>query len=276
MIRIVFCLGIALLFLDCNQIKGRSFFPLLPGFTAYPQKTIELKKQLREISGIYCHSPTELVAINDEEGALFFIDVNTGTFRKKVFGVKGDYEDVVETPFGFFVLESNGSLHQLDKDGHEIAVYPREFPKSVEFESLCYDVGKNELLMICKSCGHKEPFIHAWRFSLATNSFSDQPAFSIPLQEVKALGKDYAMDCKPSAASFHPITGKLFIIASVGKILIQCSHEGKVEAVYGINTDKFIQPEGLCFMPNGDLFISNEGGEHKANLLFWPMTTESP
>lgn len=276
MLRLTCCFGISLLFLGCNQIRGHSFSPSLPGFTPYPQKTMYLKKQLREISGIYFHSPSELVAINDEEGALFFVDFNTGAFRKKSFGAKGDYEDVVETPGGFYVLESNGSIHQLDKEGNEMAVYPRKFPKSVEFESLCYDAGKNELLMICKSCGHNEPFIHAWRFSLASNTFSDSPAFSISIQEVRTLAKDYALECKPSAASFHPVTGKLYIIASVGKMLIQCSHAGKVEAVYTINPDKFNQPEGLCFKPNGDLFISNEAGEQKATLLYWPIKAEKP
>jgi hypothetical protein len=260
-----------MLILGCHLIKGHSFSPLLPGYSESPEKTIYLKKTLREISGIFYHSPEELIAINDEEGALFFIDIKSGSFRKQSFGENGDYEDVVETPLGYFVLNSNGSLHQLDKTGNEIAVFSKEFHKSIEFESLCYDAAKNELLLICKSCGHDEAFIHAWRFSLSSNTFIDFPEFSIPIDEIRRLGKDDAIACKPSAAAFHPVSGKLYIIASVGKLLIVCSHEGKAEAVYDLNPDQFPQPEGLCFLPNGDLMISNEGGEHKASLMLWPF-----
>jgi hypothetical protein len=175
----------------------------------------------------------------------------------------------VETPSGFYVLKSNGSIHQLDKEGNELAVFGRKFPKSIEFESLCYDSEKNELVLICKSCGPKEPFIHAWRFVLNTNTFEDMPGFSIPMEEIRKLGKNDEIICKPSAAAFHPLTGKLYLIASVGKILVQCSREGKAEMVYTINPDLFPQPEGLCFTPAGDLFISNEGAEHKASLLYF-------
>ena len=71
MLRIALGFGMAVLILGCNQIKGHSFAPVIPGFTTTPQKTILLKKQLREISGIYYHTPTELVAMNDEEAPCF-------------------------------------------------------------------------------------------------------------------------------------------------------------------------------------------------------------
>lgn len=271
MVRLVNILVAILLLYGCSGLSGNSFSPEVPGYPLYPEKRILLKKQLREISGIYWHSGQELIAINDEEGVLFFVNPGTGDFRKIPFGPAGDYEDLVKTPGGFYILESNGTLHQLDSSGKEMAVFSKKFKKSIEFESLCYDAEKNSLLLICKSCGSNEPFIHAWQFDLETHTYLDLPEFSIPLTEIRKLGKDASLEFKPSAAAFHPVSGKLYLIASIGKILVQCSREGKAEAVFNLNPEEFPQPEGLCFTPTGDLYISNEGAEHKATLLYYPM-----
>ena len=94
----------------CNMTPGKSFLPEIPGYANSPASTILLKKSLREISGISYHGNNELAAINDEDGDLFIINTKTGSHTKKAFGKKGDYEDMVRTSEGYFVLESNGNL----------------------------------------------------------------------------------------------------------------------------------------------------------------------
>ncbi len=79
--------------------------------------------------------------------------------------------------------------------------------------------------------------------------------------------KDNSIECKPSAASINPANGKLYIIASLSKTLLQCSINGQLEAAYGLNPDHFPQPEGICFSPGGDLYIANEGVQGKGTLL---------
>lgn len=252
-------------------MPGKSFIPDIPGYANSPASTLLLKKPLREISGITWHGRNELAGINDEDGVLFIINTETGSHTKKTFGGKADYEDLVRTREGYFVVESNGTLHHLDGiSGRELAVYTHEFPKFTEFESLCYDTRSNQLLLICKNCGPDEPFIHAWRFDLATRTYIPEPAFTIAWKDIRRMGKDDTIECQPSSAAFHPVTNQLFIIASLGKIILQCKADGTLEKVYGINADLFPQPEGLCFAPNGDLYISNEGRQSKASLLHFP------
>ena len=42
---------------------------------------------------------------------------------------------------------------------------------------------------------------------------------------------------------------------------------GNIEYLERLDKDLFTQPEGITFMKNGDMFISNEGGKAEATLI---------
>jgi uncharacterized protein YjiK len=67
--------------------------------------------------------------------------------------------------------------------------------------------------------------------------------------------------------SYHPVQNKLYIVSSIGKLLVITDLKGRVEEAFSLNPSVFRQPEGLTFAPNGDMFISNEGGDGMATLL---------
>lgn len=256
----------------CNRVQSLSFVPMLPGYAEAPAHSLYLKKALREISGIHYYSASELAAINDEKGIIYFVDNQTGEFRQQPFGEKGDYEDIAKTPTNIYVLKSNGQLHEVSAaGGKESAVYTPEFGKSIEFESLCYDAATDQLLLICKSCAD-EPVINAWRFDCKTKVFLPGPVFTLPWTDIRKMAKDDTRSCLPSAAAIHPITGELYIIASLGKMLLICSKEGKLKSLHKINPYQFQQPEGLCFTPDGGLYVSNEGRKSRATILYYPYT----
>jgi hypothetical protein len=264
--------AVVLVLAACRQGNSSSFSPKLPAYGNSPQKLVSLKKPLREISGIFYVSDSTLCAVNDEEGALFSIHPSTGEFSKTVFGSAADYEDIVATNDAFYVLESSGIIHQLDKSGKQMAVYDGRFPPSAEFESMWYDASKQELLLLCKSCKGCHQQIPAYRFNLADHRFSTAPVFTIAIAELRKIAQDNSLIFKPSAAAIHPVTGELFVLASVGKLLLICSSNGTIKQVYKLNPLQFTQPEGLCFTPAGDLYISNEGGDRKASLLYFAYT----
>ena len=56
-------------------------------------------------------------------------------------------------------------------------------------------------------------------------------------------------------------------ISSVGKLLVIADKNGKVEQAIRLDPVLYNQPEGMTFAPNGDLYISNEGGEGIATIL---------
>ncbi len=257
-----------LLLAGCGKIAGNSFVPAPEGYIVNHHEQTVLKRPLREISGIDYISADELVAINDEVGKLFFVNPQSGKFREVRFGKEGDYEDVVRVSDRYYVLNSKGNLFEIDGNSFQLlAEYKSDFPKFMEFESLCYDRPNNQLLLICKECGKNQERVAAWRFDLLTHQFVADTYFEISWKEIRRMARNNAIECKPSAAAINPVNGKLYIIASLGKVLLQCAADGKLEAVYGLNPDHFPQPEGLTFSPGGDMFISNEGVQGKGTLL---------
>jgi uncharacterized protein YjiK len=71
----------------------------------------------------------------------------------------------------------------------------------------------------------------------------------------------------PSGISMHPQTRELYIIASNGKLLVVVDADGNTVAVKSLSSKIFNQPEGICFAPDGTLYISNEGKGSKGNIL---------
>ncbi len=87
------------------------------------------------------------------------------------------------------------------------------------------------------------------------------------VRKIEALMPE-KIEFKPSAAAIHPLTGQLFIISSVNKILVVADKNGVPENVYKISSGVYKQPEGLTFTPEGHMIISNEsGGIGAANIL---------
>lgn len=261
---------LVLLFCQCRQVGGNSFVPVPADFVSDNHTMTLLKRPLREISGIDFLNENVLVAVNDEAGKIFLLNPKSGEYEVFQFGQKGDYEDIVKVDNSFFVLNSSGSLIEVAVDSKvQKAVFEVNFGKHMEFESICYDKKQQQLLLICKECGKKMESISAYRFELGTRTFSIEPYFTIDWSEIRKIAKDNSIECKPSAAAINPVNNKLYILSSVGKVLLEATIGGKLEKVYNLNPDHFPQPEGIAFGTNGDMYISNEGREGKASLLFF-------
>jgi len=238
-----------------------------------PDDKMELGKHLHEISGMsWVTDKNMIMAENDEKGDIFLVDFKNkkDDFKKIKFGGKGDYEDIVHTKSADYLLVSSGSIVEVmtkDSTVTSSEEYNLGLQKN-EFETLYHDADENSLIMICKQCDHeKDKIRNAYRFDLSTHKFYPDPFFTIGIETIRQMLKDDQSEFKPSAAAINPITGKLFIIASVGKLLVIADKKGNVEEVFRLDPELFNQPEGMTFAPNGDLYISNEGGEGIATIL---------
>ncbi|GEM_PF-69039 len=254
----------------------------------HPEAVFKLPRALREISGLTVLDSLRLGAIQDEAGTLFILDARTGvvTERKK-FGKDGDYEGLERVDHRVFVLRSDGALFEIaDWRAPKLVVTKHRTRLSSKYdtEGLGYDAARRRLLIACKEYPGKKLKRHraVYAFDLTTNALLDAPVFTIPTKEMPALSGESALnrrlrrlfgsvfdmsDFKPSALAVHPVTGRVYVLSSVRKMILVLTPEGAVSDVWALPKKRFPQPEGLTFLPDGTLFISNEGGGKRATLL---------
>lgn len=265
---------LAVYFVACSA-KKRAAYPSPPGYDFNKPYVYKLPEILDEISGVsYYPKDSSVFAIQDEKGWLFKIHL-TAPLRVErwKFSSGGDYEDIALADSTFFVLKSKGSVEKFKfSPGDSLSLQSYKVPEEArnEFESLYYDSSLNKLILICKNCeGDKKSEVSSWAFDPATNSFSS--SFKIETSKIRDQLGDDKIRFKPSAAAIHPLTGELFIIASVNKALVILNKDRSIKNTYIVNASLFKQPEGLTFTPNGDLIISNESSERgsAADILFF-------
>jgi|GEM_PF-63482 len=263
-------------FIKCSYIEISDSAKAVLSKTGYnfaaPDEKMELGKQLHEISGMaYIPGKDVILAENDEKGAIIMVDFkNKNDNAGKVkFGGKGDYEDIVHTDTAEYMLVSTGIVEKVStKDSSFTTEQFTLGTGKYEFESMYLDADKKTMILLCKECGgEKDKVRTAYRFDPATQTFAAEPAYTIDIEAIKKILNDDKAEFKPSAAGINPVNGKLYIVASVGKLLVVADKNGKVEEVFRLDPVMYNQPEGLTFAPNGDLYISNEGGEGIATIL---------
>ncbi|MES2518170.1 MAG: SdiA-regulated domain-containing protein [Bacteroidota bacterium] len=268
----VFILGI-ILFYACTPKKQKQeekstekFQNIsLPYDFENPSEKYVLSQKLKEISGLSYFKNNQLACVNDEEGKIFIYDLSKKEIVDKIpFGKDGDYEGVEVVGDEVFVLKSNGKVK-----GFKIGLpFEREIdctnPDVIEYEGLTYDPKTKHLLLAAKERvkgKDDKKMIYAYDFEKKV-LFKN---IGIPEEQVtdEANGKEF----KPSGIAVHPKTGQIFIIASSGKKLLVLAEDGHKEALISLNPKTFRQPEGICFSPEGDLFISSEGKDGDGYIL---------
>ena len=274
---IIILFSIVIFILSCNPKKKNKEEKLsqnfqniiLPYDFENPSEKFIMPNKLKEISGLSYYKNNQLACVNDEEGKVVMYDfVKKEIVDKIPFGKDGDYEGVEVVGDEVFVLKSNGKLKSF-KIG---IAYEREIncsdPDVLEYEGLSYDPKSKYLLLAAKERvkdKDDKKMIYAYDFDRKV-LFKH---IAIPQDQLKddANGKDF----KPSGIAVSPVTGQTFIIASVGKKLLVLSENGQKEALISLNPNTFIQPEGICFTPNGDLFIASEGKDGEGYILKFEM-----
>lgn len=222
-----------------------------------PTQKISLPNSLQEISGLSFYKNNQLACINDEQGKVFIFDFTKKEISEVIpFGKKGDYEGIEIIENEVFVLKSDGIINSF-KIGEP---FEREIdcsdPDVLEYEGLSYDPTTGNLLLAAKQRAKdvdNKKMIYAY-------DFKRKVLFkSIAIPEEKLVGKDGKKSFRPSGIAVHPITQQIFIIASQGKKLLILSKDGAIDALVDLNPSLYKQPEGICFTPNGNLFIASEG-----------------
>jgi uncharacterized protein YjiK len=264
-----------------------------------PILNLSLETNLAEISGLSpAPNADELAALQDETGQLFFIHKKTGKVTPSViFQNDGDFEGIEFVGDTLWAMKSNGRLFKIwhyQKTPFEFRPYRIEnLRKADNIEGLCLDAQNNRLLLAAK--GEKTDLTTArsiYAFDLQNPQLTVTKLFDIKLTDFQAflqaqkqskqyakLTDDYITSVKtvgfefgPSGIALHPLSGHIYVLSSINKVLLVLNPSGKILDMVKLDKTRFAQPEGICFDKAGTLYIANEAKEGKAaNLMAFKM-----
>jgi uncharacterized protein YjiK len=244
------------------------------GYDLDAPHVIKLEKALHEVSGIEIVN-NSIYAIGDDKGVLYELNIESGkVISEWKFNKSRDYEGLAYHNGKFYVLNSNGDVYEVELRGSSepvVTEHKFELEKGMEFEIFYYDDSLRKMVMICKECSvDKKSTVSAYSFDPGTGSF-EKAGFSLDAEAIaKARGNKKVERIKASGGSIHPITGDLYIVSSINKMLMVSDRQGRPHSIFDLNRKLFEQPEGVAFTPNGDLYISNEkGGKSAATIVVY-------
>lgn len=280
--------GVAVLLLiagtaACN-IEERRAMPSPRGYNLNKPEVVKLPLELDEISGLaFSQKDASLFAINDERGNLYKIHpTQPDNIQRWEFSTGGDYEDVVLLPPYFFVMNSKGGFTvfrfgQGSPDLAETLIIPAPEESGNEFEACYWDPRLGRILVVCKDCKRDtEDSTSVFALDPKTSVWTVAP-IGINTNEIATLLNKQNIRFKPSGAAVHPLTGELYMVSAVNKILVVASSRGNVKNVYELDKGMFKQPEGIAFSQSGTMFISNEAADvGVANILVFRYAITQP
>ena len=250
-----------------------------------PYKKIKLSNKLREISALTYYNDSLLAAVQDEKATIYLINSNKGKIQQKIkIAGDGDFEGIEIVKDTAYMMESNGKILQVahfNSSSPKVEQFDFAFSSKNDCEGLGYNPGTGELLIACKgkaalsgdvqqneNLPEMKKYRAVYAVKRSTMQLNNRPKYLLEKKAYEQLSK--TGDFKPSAIAVHPLSKNIYILASAGKLLIVLDQNGNYLAHKQLKPDLFVQPEGICFSPDGkQLFISNEGTSKKATLLIF-------
>ncbi len=242
---------------------------------------IKLPDDLKEISGLDMISKNVCIAINDEDGIVYFYDIEKREITRSLkFAEKGDYEGIALVNSDIYVLRSDSRLYHIQNYEEEeptIIQYDLNLPAD-DNESMCFDEKRNILYLAPKGQFEHDKHKNSrpiFEFSIETKKVKKIPIINIDLDEVKDKTKDLDLskesDFWITDICKHPTEDIIYLITSKA-YLVSLDLDGKILGIQQLDKDRLPQPEGIIFNGNKELIICSEGDKnHKGILNFYTL-----
>jgi uncharacterized protein YjiK len=248
-----------------------------PGYNLNDPIRFNMPNALREISGIAFSQGTSdtLYAEQDEEGKVFRFRLGDANMQVTRFGKKGDFEDISVINNFIIMLRSDGVLFTFPlsemrkKEANYVKIFEDLLPEG-EYEGLASDDMSNKVYVLCKHCRNEKTSKWGGGTILqmdAAGVLTPAGNFELDIKEIDAITHSRKINFHPSALAQNPLTKEWFILSSVNKMLVVADQNWIVKSVYPLNPSLFVQPEGIAFDRQQNLYISNERGLSSAATI---------
>lgn len=237
-------------------------------------ESVELPRQLTEISGLAVSEGGRVWAHDDERAIISELDPSSGeivqSFSLGDPVASGDFEGIASVGDRLFLITSGGELYEFRAAAEGTTVpfarYRGLRQRNCEVEGLDHDASTNTLLLACKTTSGRalRDRLVVFGFSLDRMTALDQPVFAAPFDFLK--GFDLDDELNPSGVALHPIANTVFILAARQNLIVELARDGTPLAARKLSGRNHRQAEGIAFLPDGTLIITDEGGGDRAKL----------
>lgn len=238
-----------------------------------PEKRCILPRNLNEISGLAYYGDDTLICVNDEVGNVYFYDIRKSEVVHEIkFAKKGDFEGVTVADREIFIIRSDGNLYRIKNPEAEdlhVEEEPTPFTARNDIEGLSYHPDKNQLLIACKGSAeinnNEVKGRAVYSMDLSNKRISNHPFIHLTTDSFKQILKTHSlrlsrhMPYMPSGICVNHRSGHIYMISSVGRLLLEFNRDLEVISAIPLSSSLFIQPEGICVDDDENLYIASEG-----------------
>lgn len=246
----------------------------------------EMPEELKEISANTLVDSTHMACVPDNNGIIYIYNLKSKSVERRIpFGGKGDYRGLSLVGKTFYVLRSDGFLYEIANDGYGnrlVKTYHLPLDAENYTEPMFYDHEHNCLLIGTKQkdlTDKEKKGVYA--FDLSAKTMNTHAVFMIDGQ-YNYEGKGYEdknhhrnkkkentekEDITPSEIAIHPRTKNLYVLNGTKSELLIANSSGQIQFTIHLDKKIFPQPEGMCFTPSGELYISSEGCKKGNGLI---------
>ena len=223
-------------------------------------RQVTLPHALREISGLAVTDDGRVLAHDDERGVIYELDYRRGAIVKAFSlgapPIHGDFEGIAVAGPRIFLMTSTGLLYET-REGRDGASVPY----------VRYDTGLGAL------CELEGPHTRAlvgmvtlFRWSVEQR----RPAASrVSIGLAAIVSGTGTRGFAPSAVERDPRSGHYVVVAGPERAVAEVTRDGALVAARLLPRGLHRQPEGITFVGDSVVLISDEGGDRRGTLTWY-------
>lgn len=277
-----------------SALQAQRAVTSLPYDLRHPAQVITLPEQLMEVSALTDVDQGTVACVQDEAATLYFIGLKEGrVLRTEAFGGPGDMEGLTRVHDSFLALRSDGLIHRLRLLGGRwtsVDTFRLDLPHR-NIEGLGFDDSTGMVLVAPKDITKGGPEVRDVRVVHAFDP--DDPLHRcVPMVElsVEALHRQArdlgitipervtdqgrtvpALKLRFSSVAAHPRNGHFYLLSAVDRTLTVVDRKGRLMDLAILDADVLPKPEGITFLPDGELVLSSEGKGRTPVIVRYPM-----
>ena len=271
--------------------------PAIPFDLDHPARVYKLPTELREVSALTDVDSHTVACLHDEAARLYHFDLRTGrvvaTFP---FDRPGDLEGLTRVGEEYFALRSDGLLYRLGLKSAGLVVRDTvrlTLPQG-NLEGLGFDPVARILLVSPKGVLKGSPtsrdvrLVHGYdpmkerliaepvlRLSVEDLAAQARKAgFELPMRTTDKGRHVPALKLRLSSIAVDPHTGLYYLLSAVDRVLLVLDRSGELVHLHVLNERLSPKPEGITFLPDGDMLISTEGVDRAPAILRFARLTD--